>query len=215
MEDFGDELEGFAQAVAAALGDEWTAEVPDWVDEGERLGAMHLTHASGVRLRLAQEGGMYSRSGKVEVSTSDVYPKGFKFHSVVYIGSDDPQSADIRVSHSRGAAQVAREITRRLWDKAQKRHAFVQKEVNRHLAYRSRIDGAADEFEQAMPEGWRRHTSQYADPERPEFYGPHSMKVTARSDGMRLDLDLVEVSPQLAAKIATLIAEDRAARSAA
>lgn len=215
MGDFGDELEGFAKAVAAALGDEWAAEVPGWVGEGERPGAMHLTHASGVRLCLAQEGGMYSRSGKVEVSTSDVYPKEFNFHSKVYVGSDDPSSADIRVSHSRGATVVAREITRRLWDKARSRHAFVQQEVNRHLAWRSRIDGAADEFEQVMPDGWRRHTSPYSDPERPEFYGPHSMKATARDGGMRLNLDLVEVSPQLAAKIATLIAEDYAARSAA
>lgn len=209
MEDFTDELEGFAQEVAAALGNEWTAAAPGWVDEGERPWSMHLTHASGVRLLLSQAGGMYSRSGKVEVSTSDVYPDGFKFHSTVYVGSDDPQSADIRVSYSRGAGAVAGEITRRLWDKAQARHAFVQEAVDRHLSYRSRIDAAADAFEQAMPEGWRRHTGQHADPERPEFYGPHHMKATARSDGMRLNLDLVEVSPQLAVKIAALIAADR------
>lgn len=215
MEDFRDELEGFAQAVAAALGDEWTAEAPGWVGEGERPAAMHLTHASGVRLLLAQEGGMYSRSGKVEVSTSDVYPKDFNFHSTVYVGSDDPQSADIRVAHSRGAAVVGREITRRLWDKAQARHEFVQKTVSRHLSYRSRITSAADEFEQVMPDGWQRHANRYGDPERPEFYGPHHMKATARSGGMRLSLDLVDVSPQLAAKLATLIAEDHAAHNGA
>lgn len=203
----GDKLERLARDVAAALGDEWTAAVPDWVDEGERVHTMHLAHSSGVRLSMSQEGGYYSQSGKVEISTSDVYPRGFNFHAKVYVGSDDPPSADIRVSYSRGAAVVAREIMRRLWDRARARHEFVQRAVERHLSYQARVTGAADEFERLMPEGWRRHTGPYADPERPEFRGPHHMKASASSGGMRLELDLVDLSPQVAAQIAALIAE--------
>ena len=196
----GDELERLARDVAAALGDEWTAAVPDWIDEGERVHTMHLAHSSGVRLSMSQEGGYYSQSGKVEISTSDVYAK-------VYVGSDDPPSADIRVSYSRGAAVVAREIMRRLWDRARARHEFVQREVERHLSHQARVTEAADEFERLMPDRWRRVTGQYADPERPEFRGPHHMKASARSGGVRLELDLVDLSPQVAATIVALIAE--------
>lgn len=203
----GAELERLAREVAAALGDEWTAAVPDWIGEGERVHAMHLAHSSGVRLSMSQEGGYYSQSGKVEISTWDVSPREFNFAATVYVGSDDPPSADIRVSYSRGAAVVAREIMRRLWDRARARHEFVQREVERHLSYQARVTGAADEFERLMPEGWRRLSGPYADAERPEFSGPHRMKANARSGGVRLALDLVDLSPQVAAQIVALIAE--------
>lgn len=206
MGDFvGDELERFAGDVAVALGDEWTAAVPGWVREGERVHAMHLVHSSGVCLFLSQDGGMYSQPGKVKIRTSDVHPREFNFHATVYVGREDPPSADIRVSYSRGAAVVAREIVRRLWDKARARHEFVQREVERHLSYQDRVTASADEFERVMPDQWRRVTGPYADPKRPEFSGPHHMKATAHSEGMRLYL--VNLSPQVAATIVALIAE--------
>lgn len=202
----GAELERLARDVAAALGDEWTAAVPDFTGKGV-VHAMQLEHSSGVRLLMSQEGGYYSQSGKVEISTWDVYPRGCNFRAKGYVGNDDPPSADIRVSYSRGAAVVAREIMRRLWDRARARHEFVQREVERHSSHQARVAASADEFERSMPTGWRRLSGPHADPDRPEFRGPHHMKATAHSGGVRLDLGWWDLPPRLAAQITAMVAE--------